>query len=85
MKTWGRQYKSSETDNIESMNRLMDWLPKNVPPQQLSPSVVQETVLSYIGCGCKEPQTRGCKELQTKVCRSFSMPVRTYDIFSDKS
>jgi aminoglycoside phosphotransferase (APT) family kinase protein len=28
---WGRQYLDSKTDDIASMDALMDWLPKNVP------------------------------------------------------
>src|SRR5258708_29423067 len=28
---WGRQYKASETEPIEAMDRLIEWLPKNVP------------------------------------------------------
>ncbi len=28
---WGRQYKASETEPIEAMDRLIDWLPANVP------------------------------------------------------
>jgi len=28
---WSRQYKASETDPIEAMDRLIDWLPANVP------------------------------------------------------
>lgn len=28
---WTRQYHASQTDDIESMNRLIDWLPRNVP------------------------------------------------------
>ena len=28
---WSKQYKASETDNIEAMNNLIDWLPKNIP------------------------------------------------------
>ncbi|MBI4274370.1 MAG: phosphotransferase family protein [Rhizobiales bacterium] len=30
---WSKQYRASETEKIEEMNRLMDWLPKHVPPQ----------------------------------------------------
>ena len=26
-----KQYRASETDNIEAMNNLIDWLPKNIP------------------------------------------------------
>lgn len=28
---WSRQYKASETEKIEAMDRLIDWLPKNIP------------------------------------------------------
>ena len=28
---WGKQYKASETDRIEAMDRLLDWLPANLP------------------------------------------------------
>ncbi|KAL9643956.1 hypothetical protein ABK040_005425 [Willaertia magna] len=34
--TWTRQYKSSETHEIESMNRLIDWLPNNIPINELN-------------------------------------------------
>ena len=29
---WSRQYKASETEKIEPMDRLMEWLPANIPP-----------------------------------------------------
>ena len=28
---WSRQYKASETDNIDAMNNLIEWLPENIP------------------------------------------------------
>jgi aminoglycoside phosphotransferase (APT) family kinase protein len=28
---WGKQYKSSETETIEAMDRLLDWLPAHLP------------------------------------------------------
>jgi aminoglycoside phosphotransferase (APT) family kinase protein len=28
---WSRQYKASETEPIEAMDRLIDWLPRNLP------------------------------------------------------
>ena len=28
---WGEQYRKSETETIDAMNRLMDWLPDNMP------------------------------------------------------
>lgn len=30
---WTRQYRASETDDVEAMNVLMEWLPKNIPDQ----------------------------------------------------
>ena len=29
---WTKQYQASQTETIEAMNRLMAWLPQNVPP-----------------------------------------------------
>jgi aminoglycoside phosphotransferase (APT) family kinase protein len=29
---WSKQYKASEIEDIPQMNTLMDWLPKNMPP-----------------------------------------------------
>jgi|SRR5579862_339983 len=31
---WSKQYRASETQTIEGMNRLIDWLPKHLPPPQ---------------------------------------------------
>ena len=31
---WSKQYKASETDPIAAMDRLIDWLPANLPPQR---------------------------------------------------
>ena len=28
---WSKQYKASETDDVDAMNWLIDWLPKNIP------------------------------------------------------
>ena len=33
VKTWSRQYEASKTEEIEPMNKVMAWLPKNVPKQ----------------------------------------------------
>jgi aminoglycoside phosphotransferase (APT) family kinase protein len=29
---WSKQYRASETETIEAMDRLIDWLPRNIPP-----------------------------------------------------
>lgn len=31
---WSKQYLASKTEEIEAMDRLMDWLPKNIPEQK---------------------------------------------------
>src|SRR5271155_2632195 len=31
---WSKQYRASETEKIEDMERLMDWLPAHLPPPQ---------------------------------------------------
>lgn len=31
---WSTQYKASETEPIEAMDRLIEWLPANLPPQR---------------------------------------------------
>lgn len=36
---WSKQYRASETQRIEAMDNLIDWLPRNVP-QQTSDSIV---------------------------------------------
>jgi aminoglycoside phosphotransferase (APT) family kinase protein len=36
---WSKQYRLSETDTIEAMDRLIDWLPQNIPAGD-EPSIV---------------------------------------------
>jgi aminoglycoside phosphotransferase (APT) family kinase protein len=31
---WSKQYRTSETENIAAMERLIDWLPRHIPPAQ---------------------------------------------------
>jgi len=31
---WTKQYKASETQHVEEMERLIEWLPKSLPPQE---------------------------------------------------
>jgi aminoglycoside phosphotransferase (APT) family kinase protein len=33
---WSKQYRASETHRIEAMERLIEWLPQHVPPEQPS-------------------------------------------------
>ncbi len=31
---WTKQYRASETESIDAMERLIDWLPRHVPPEE---------------------------------------------------
>jgi len=31
---WTKQYRASETEKIEAMDRLIEWLPENIPPEE---------------------------------------------------
>ncbi len=37
---WGRQYRASETEPIAAMERLIDWLPANLPPDDGQVSLI---------------------------------------------
>jgi len=37
---WSKQYRMSETERIESMDRLIEWLPENIPADDGSTSIV---------------------------------------------
>ena len=33
IRRWSRQYRAAQTEDLEAMERLMEWLPRNTPPQ----------------------------------------------------
>merc|ERR1719334_147631 len=33
VKTWSRQYEASKTGEIEAMDKVIEWLPRNIPEQ----------------------------------------------------
>ena len=37
---WSKQYKASETEHIEAMDRLIEWLPEHIPADDGSTSIV---------------------------------------------
>jgi aminoglycoside phosphotransferase (APT) family kinase protein len=37
---WSRQYRASQTENIEAMDRLIDWLPAHIPPEPEPPTSI---------------------------------------------
>lgn len=37
---WSRQYRASETEPIEAMNRLIGWLPAHIPQEDVQPTAI---------------------------------------------
>ncbi|AKM31882.1 aminoglycoside phosphotransferase [Pandoraea faecigallinarum] len=42
---WSKQYRASETDRIEAMDRLIDWLPAHLPP--FTPDTPERTTIVH--------------------------------------
>ena len=53
---WTRQYRASETRRIEAMERLIDWLPAHVPPQQATSLVHGDFRLDNLVFDANEPR-----------------------------
>jgi aminoglycoside phosphotransferase (APT) family kinase protein len=53
---WSRQYRASETETIEEMERLMEWLPRNLPPGGPSRLVHGDYRLDNIILAPEEPR-----------------------------
>ena len=55
---WSKQYQASETEPIEAMNRLIDWLPRNVPEGDESSIVHGDYRLDNLIFDRSEPRIR---------------------------
>lgn len=53
---WTRQYRASETDRIEAMERLIEWLPAHVPPQESTSLVHGDFRLDNLVFHSSEPR-----------------------------
>ncbi|MGB5080482.1 MAG: phosphotransferase [Burkholderiales bacterium] len=53
---WSRQYRASETEKIEAMDRLIAWLPENVPPEEASAVVHGDYRLDNLIFHPREPR-----------------------------
>ena len=52
---WSKQYIDSETENIESMNNLIKWLPDNLPSEKQTSIVHGDYSLSNVMVGATDP------------------------------
>ncbi|MEZ5996780.1 MAG: phosphotransferase family protein [Hyphomonadaceae bacterium] len=53
---WSKQYKLSETENIDEMNRLIEWLPQTVPPGERTSIVHGDYRLDNMVLHASEPR-----------------------------
>lgn len=53
---WTRQYRASETARIDAMERLIDWLPAHVPPQEATSIVHGDFRLDNLVFHASEPR-----------------------------
>ena len=56
---WGKQYKASETEKIESMDRLLDWLPAHLPANDETVLVHGDYRLDNMIFHASEPRVLG--------------------------
>ena len=52
---WSKQYMDSETETIDSMNNLIDWLPENLPTEKKTGIVHGDYSLSNVMIGKNDP------------------------------
>ena len=52
---WSKQYIDSETETIESMNNLIEWLPKNLPTEKKTGIVHGDYSLTNVMVGRNDP------------------------------
>jgi len=53
---WSSQYRASETEHIESMERLIEWLPQNIPATDAVALVHGDYRLDNLVCHATEPR-----------------------------
>ncbi len=53
---WSKQYRASETQNIPEMNRLIEWLPQTMPPQERTSIVHGDFRLDNLIFDSREPK-----------------------------
>ncbi len=53
---WSKQYKLSETESIDEMNRLIDWLPQTIPPGERTSIVHGDYRLDNMVLHASEPR-----------------------------
>jgi aminoglycoside phosphotransferase (APT) family kinase protein len=61
---WSKQYRASETEKIDDMERLIEWLPQHIPP---SPATPGSTISSLTR------KRRSCAPCSTGSCRRLAI------------
>ena len=60
---WSKQYIDSETETIDSMNNLIDWLPNNLPTEKRTGIVHGDYSLTNVMIGKNDPIKKLAKEI----------------------
>ena len=55
---WSRQYKASETERIDAMDNLIEWLPRHIPPDERTCIVHGDYRLDNLIFAPEEPRVR---------------------------
>jgi aminoglycoside phosphotransferase (APT) family kinase protein len=55
---WSKQYRASETEKIEAMDHLVEWLPKNIPPGEATSIVHGDYRLDNMIWSPTEPKVK---------------------------
>lgn len=83
---WGRQYEATSTGTIEEMDRLMAWLPENIPPGDMTTVVHGDYRLENMVFHPREPRVLGVLDWELSTLGHpladlayNCMPYRTYD------
>jgi aminoglycoside phosphotransferase (APT) family kinase protein len=65
---WSRQYKDSRTEDIEAMDRLIDWLPGRVPQDERTTVVHGDYRLDNLVFHPTEPRVLGVLDWELATC-----------------
>ena len=74
---WSKQYRASETEHIPEIDRLVEWLPQALPPQERISVVHGDYRLDNM---IFHPTNPACSRCSTGSCRRSAIPWPTSPI-----